>query len=123
MPTGQAVAGLLGLPALTEQQLRDAVGPTQAVQLESGGFLDRTPLWFFVLAEAAHHGGDHLGPLGSTIVSEVLIGLVRRSEDSILRTPGWTVSLPSQQPGDFELTDLLRFAGVLGGGASTPSTS
>jgi nucleoid-associated protein YgaU len=49
----------------------------------------------------------------------VLVGLVRRSDDSILRSPGWTVSLPSRTPGDFELADLLRFAGVLPGGAPT----
>ncbi len=121
MPTGQAVARLLGLPVLTEQQLRGAVGERQAAELEAGAFLDRTPFWYYVLAEAAAHGGAHLGPVGSRIVAEVLIGLVRRSEDSILRTPGWTVSLPSQTPGRFELADLLRFAGVLPGGADTPT--
>jgi nucleoid-associated protein YgaU len=123
MPTGQAVAGLLGLPLLTEQQLRDAVGSDsigrdQGDALQDGEFLDRTPLWFYVLAEAAHTDGDHLGPVGSTIVAEVLIGLVRRSEDSILRVPGWRVALPSKNPGKFELADLLRFAGVLDGGAA-----
>jgi LysM repeat protein len=119
MPTGQAVARLLGRPVLTEAELRAAVGERQADELEAGGFLDRTPLWFYVLAEAAAGGGAHLGPVGSTIVAEVLVGLVRRSDDSILRSPGWTVSLPSQQAGRFELADLLRFAGVLPGGAPT----
>ena len=51
--------------------------------------------------------------MGSTIVAEVLIGLIRRSADSILNTPGWQPSLPGAQPGSFELADLLRFAGVL----------
>lgn len=59
--------------------------------------------------------------MGGTLVAEVLIGLVRRSEDSILNTPDWTPSLPSTQPGRFELADLLRFAGVLSGGAPTQS--
>ena len=125
MPTGQAVAEHLGLTPLTGQQIRDAVGDTQADELANGGFLDRTPLWFYVLAEAAHrnaepgHSDDHrLGPVGSTIVAEVLIGLVRRSEDSILSTPGWTPSLPAKNPGEFDLADLLRFAGVLAGGAA-----
>ena len=57
-------------------------------------------------------------PVGSTIVAEVLIGLVRRSDDSILRTAGWTPTLPVT-PGRFELADLLRFAKVLP--ATTPS--
>ena len=66
-----------------------------------------------MLAEAGHFGGERLGPVGGTVVAEVLIGLVRRSQDSILRTPGWTPSLPGPEPGRFELADLLRFAGVL----------
>ena len=47
------------------------------------------------------------------MVAEVLVGLVRRSENSILRTLGWTPTLPGAQPGTFTLADLLRFAGVL----------
>lgn len=114
IPTGQAVAERLGLPVLSTQDLLDAVGPTQAAALTAGGLADRTPLWFYVLAEASHHGGNHLGPVGSTIVAEVLIGLVRRSEDSVLRIPGWRSALPAQTPGQYTLADLLRFAGVLG---------
>ena len=51
--------------------------------------------------------------MASTIVAEVLIGLVRRSKDSILGRARWQPSLPSAQPGKFELVDLLRFAKVL----------
>jgi LysM repeat protein len=114
IPTGQAVAARLGLTPLTKQQLLGAVSQTQADALVSGGFVDRTPLWFYVLAEASHHGGNHLGPVGSTIVAEVLVGLVRRSEDSVLRVPGWRPALPAQTPGSYTLADLLHFAGVLG---------
>lgn len=122
LPTGQAIAGLLGLPVLTPEQLRAAsANPQQEQALRDGGFLDRTPFWYYVLAEAKHYGGARLGPVGSTIVAEVLIGLVRRSDDSILRTPGWTPSLPAATPGRFELADLLRFAGVLPAGAPTPT--
>jgi nucleoid-associated protein YgaU len=117
MPTGQAVAAHLGLPVLTARQLEAAASsPKQAEVLRSAGFLERTPLWYYLLAEAKHHGGQRLGPVGSTIVAEVLIGLVRRSEDSILTSPGWVPSLPAAQPGRFELADLLRFAKVVGGG-------
>ena len=114
MPTGQAVARHLGLTPLTAAQLKAAAASTtQAGVLQSTGFLTRTPLWYYLLAEAKHHGGQRLGPVGSTIVAEVLIGLVRRSDDSILRTPGWTPTLPAATPGRFELADLLRFAKVL----------
>ena len=86
--------------------------------LKASGFLERTPLWYYLLAEARHHGGQRLGPVGSTLVAEVLVGLVRRSHDSILASPGWVPSLPSAKPGKFELADLLRFAKVVGGGAA-----
>jgi len=122
LPTGQAVAGALGLAPLTPAEIEAVATAVQAPSgqerqvdvLREAGFLNRTPLWYYILAEAAARaGGQHLGPVGSTIVAEVLIGLVRRSSDSILRHRHWTPSLPSAQPGTFELSDLLRFAGVL----------
>ena len=117
IPTGQAVAKRLGVPVLTPNQIkRAAASPQQVRALTEGGFLGRTPLWYYLLAEAAHPrggNGQRLGPVGSTIVAEVLIGLIRRSEDSILNGQDWQPSLPAAHPGSFELADLLRFAGVL----------
>jgi hypothetical protein len=101
---------------LTEQQIMDAAANDAQVQvLRDAEFLQRkTPLWYYILAEAAAlEGGQRLGPVGSTIVAEVLVGLVRRSEGSILATEGWQPTLPSAQPGTFTLTDLLKFARVL----------
>jgi nucleoid-associated protein YgaU len=123
LPTGQAVAQLLGLPVLSKDDVLAVAGsPEQLAALEAGGFDARTPLWFYLLAEARHHhGGARLGPLGSTLVAEVLVGLVRRTEDSILRQPAWTPSLRAARPGTFELADLLRLAGVLPG-AEPPRT-
>jgi hypothetical protein len=112
MPLGQAVAGALGQPVLTPDEIR-AAAPDQQQALEAGGFLMRTPLWFYLLAEARHHDGNRLGPTGSTLVAGVLIGLVRRSADSILTDSTFTPSLPAATEGTFELADLLRFAGVL----------
>lgn len=114
MPTGQAVAAALGVPAMTKDELlAAAASPEQVDALEAGGFLDRTPLWYYVLAEAEAGGGQHLGPVGSTIVADVMIGLARRSADSIFNLPTWAPTLPSAVPGTFELRDLLAFAGVL----------
>lgn len=123
LPTGQALAEHLGLQALTKDEVLAAAGSAdQRIALEAGGFQFRTPLWYYVLAEAKHfHNGAHLGPVGSTLVAEVLLGLVRRSADSILTQPGWSPSLPSAKPGKFELADLLRLAGVLPG-TQTPET-
>ena len=125
MPTGQAVAralrkkfrGVRDVPVLTPKQIEKTaakVNDEQARVLREANFLARTPLWYYILAEAAClRDGQHLGPVGSTIVAEVLVGLVRRSPDSIL-APGstWKPNLPSPQQGR-TLADLLRFAGVL----------
>ncbi|MDQ3701196.1 MAG: hypothetical protein M3442_09780 [Chloroflexota bacterium] len=55
LPTGQAVAGVLGLPVLTPAQLQAAAAsPAQVQALQAGGFLERTPLWYYILAEAKH---------------------------------------------------------------------
>jgi hypothetical protein len=124
MPTGQAVAralrkklqGVRDVPVLTPQQIRNAAASDkQREVLQEAGFDRRTPLWYYILAEAAFlRKGRRLGPVGSTIVAEVLVGLVRRSPDSIL-APGstWKPNLPSEEPGKFTLSDLLRYAEVL----------
>jgi nucleoid-associated protein YgaU len=114
MPTGQAVAAALGIPALKPVEIEQAAADADQLQaLVDGGFSDRTPLWYYILAEANHFGGNHLGPVGSTVVADVLIGLARRSADSIFDVPDWRPTLPSATPGTFELRDLLAFAGVL----------
>lgn len=122
MPTGQAVAKAMKITPLTAAQLEEVAskviappGKERQVDVFRGsGFSKRTPLWYYILAEAAFHAkGRHLGPVGSTIVAEVLIGLIEKCENSILRTPGWRPTLPSATKGKFTLEDLLRLAGVL----------
>jgi Animal haem peroxidase len=120
IPTGQAVARAVGETPLTPAELQAAVPAEQARALSDGGLLERTPLWFYVLAEAAHHAaGRHLGPVGSLILAEVFAELVRRSEDSILAAPGWEPTLGTH-PGQFTLPDLLRLAGVLPANVAIP---
>jgi hypothetical protein len=121
MPTGQAVAralqeklkGVRDIPVLSPQQIKAAATSNkQRDVLNTSGFDERTPLWYYILAEAAFlRDGRRLGPVGSTIVAEVLVGLIRRSPDSIL-APGiaWKPNLPSEEPGEFTLHDLLNYA-------------
>ncbi|HEX8283791.1 MAG TPA: peroxidase family protein [Pyrinomonadaceae bacterium] len=127
LPTGQAIAGALGLsPAerLTDADIEAVgagVGLAQLDVLRKERVADdgakwklsaRTPLWFYILAEAAHFkGGQCLGPVGSLIVAGVLVALARRSRDSVLTLP----SPGPQQPREsqFNLRDLLRLARVL----------
>jgi hypothetical protein len=115
MPTGQAVAGKLGLTPLTAAEIETAADdPAQVAILQASGFNTRTPLWYYILAEANGSGsqGQHLGPVGSTLLAEIFVGLVQRSEDSILRSScPWQPTLGSN--GRFELPDLLRLAGRL----------
>lgn len=79
-----------------------------------------TPLWFYILAEAELlEGGMHLGPVGGTIVAEVIIEMIRRSANSIFEFDGdWNPSqlsgaLEQQVDPTFDLSDLLRLGGVL----------
>lgn len=127
MPTGQAVARELiakgrTIPVLTDAQIVDAAANTpQKTILEDSDlkFSSRTPLWFYLMAEADRlGGGNRLGPVGSTLVAEVLIALVRRSPESILPKIGAAAGPDAFVPmktasGKFKLADLLRLAEVL----------
>ena len=115
IPTGQAVAAALGLPVMSAGQIEMVAGGVSKEQLDAvrdGGLSSRTPLWYYILAEAASQPFKRLGPVGSTIVAEVLIGLVRGSKDSILRKKNWKPTL-GRNPGTFQLCDLLELAKVL----------
>ena len=58
--------------------------------------------------------GLRLGPVGGRIVGEVFIGLLQADRDSYLAAEGnWKPVLPSATAGDFRVTDLLKFAGVV----------
>ena len=117
MPTGQAVAKAMasqGIFPMTPEEIISVTKefPGQPEILEKAGFLTRTPLWFYILAEAKFYSRGHrLGPVGSTIVAEVLIGILRNSTDSILRDCTWKPTLGSI-PGKFDFEDLFKLAGV-----------
>ena len=115
LPTGQAVAGALGLTPLSTKEIEDiarSVSRHQLRAVQHGRFAECTPLWYYILAEAAAGNSDRLGPVGSTIVAEVLIGLIRGGKDSILRERNWQPTLGPGR-GHFKLIDLLNLAGVL----------
>jgi len=117
LPAGQAVAARLGVEPLTPAEVAGAGGPATREALARGGFLDRTPLWFYVLAEAeVRVGGRTLGEVGSRILAGTVVGLLRRDPTSYLHVAGWTpcagVRLPDGTP-IASVADFLRFAGVL----------
>lgn len=106
IPSGQAIARLMGVPILTPGQLAD---------LEPYGMERSTPLWFYILKEAElMENGLRMGPVGSRIVGEVFIGLLRADKDSFLAVDrNWKPVLASAEPGQFRITDLLTFADVV----------
>ena len=106
IPSGQAIARRMGVPALT---------PVQLDMLKPFDMEKSTPLWLYILKEAeVMEKGLRLGPVGGRIVGEVFIGLLKADESSYLATqPRWKPTLPSARRGDFRITDLLTFAGVV----------
>ena len=72
---------------------------------------ERTPLWFYILAEAElEQRGECLGRLGGRLVMEVIHGLIQFSEPSILSRENWRPSLPAQRDDMFGMVDLLTLA-------------
>lgn len=69
------------------------------------------PLWYFVLREADNkENGMALGPVGASILAEVLIGLLQGDPGSFVRVqPEW-VPAYSGKGKTFGLADFLQFA-------------
>jgi hypothetical protein len=120
--TGQAVAQALGVPALKPEYLvvraKTAKGFTfKSIDAASPTFLSRTPLWFYLLAEAqvatvdfwrgpdkkqtdlvdddfrtGPASGSQLGPVGGRILAEVFNGVIDadpRSFRNASEAKGW----------------------------------
>jgi hypothetical protein len=98
LPSGEAVARLMGVDVLSEEEL----------DLRRFGWEGETPLWLYVLREAhTRHAGNRLGKVGGRIVAEVLHGVIARDPESFLALdPGWTPTLPAREDA-FRLRDLL----------------
>ena len=133
LPSGQSVAARMGfLPLQQEEVWRVGVEgipktPEQQQRFDAINTLLRafrgqpTPLWYYILREAelletvtlAGGGtGNHLGPVGGTIVAETMIGLLQADKRSFLSAaPNWTPDL-GPAPGVFGIADLLKKAGV-----------
>ncbi len=112
LPSGQSIAGAIGV--------RNPLSPEELATGDDGAAAKRhnlhirTPLWYYILKEAAVRGnGERLGPVGATIIAEVLIGLVHGDHESYLwqRGVNWRPELAAKVPGTFTMTDLLQFVG------------
>lgn len=121
LPSAQAcitqvqAAGFQPFAALTPEQLRAGTDARRDAVV-AGGFDTATPLWFYILREAEElAGGEHLGPLGSHIVANTLVGLIVNDKDSYWNAEGgrWSPDVfDSANPVD-SLEDMVRFCGML----------
>ncbi len=85
IPTGQACASAMGIVPLKAVDLLHGETEDMKEAMCNGRLTDRTPLWYYVLKEASvHTDGQSLGAVGSRIVAETLIGLVKQDVNSYL---------------------------------------
>lgn len=93
LPSGQDVSReLKTVKMLTKAQMKSVIDQDFDAAMETNGLYERTPLWLYILLEAAVEGnGDKLGSMGSIITAETFLTLVITSRTSILK-PGalWT---------------------------------
>jgi hypothetical protein len=126
LPTGQDVATKIGATPLSAEEIgnlimRKAVvgagrdDPQKIKERLHDVFGKKTPLWFYVLAEAELQGSGKLGVVGSRIIAETIIQLLYHSEYSILRHD-WEEDEGFLLNGDgsFRMPEMLKFVQRMG---------
>ena len=122
IPTGQAVADGFGVSFLTPDEITTGEFGAIKTIVEASYFHHRTPLWYYVLREAAvQQGGKKLGEVGSRIVCETIIGSMKQDSNSYLNNThdgavtNAGIVVGSGAGGTIAtLVDLLKFAGFGG---------
>jgi len=120
VPSGQAVAKAIGAIPLSETELQqnNTTEENKILNASNKLLLAKTPLWYYILKEAeVKEQGKRLGTVGSTILAETFVRILKEDSNSFLHaTPKFKPNLPrfgGRPVGDFDMTDLLHFAGVL----------
>jgi hypothetical protein len=127
LPSGQDVARAMGYEPLKDGELKVGKATTweeydklSTITCIDPSFTGKAPLWYYVLAEAAHdwrhkeNGGKpetptSLGKVGSRIVLETLVGLLLHDSHSFLRqAPAWKPEIGKKQ--DFDMPDFVNYA-------------
>ncbi len=126
IPTAQAILTQMAdkgkkIKPLSIAELTQNSSDELSQHLQESGFLQKTPLWFYILKEAeVRNNGEQLGPLGSVLVGRVFIAflkLARKGKQKVYGIPqNWSPSkgIVSASTGqNFNgIMDLLRFAKV-----------
>jgi hypothetical protein len=119
LPSGEDVAAEIarrmpGIKVLTEDEI--VSGPHKDVLTNPKyGFRNNTPLWYYILkeAEVAPLDGKHLGPIGSYIVADVILGALAADADSYLLAPGWEPTLERGRRNSMrEMLDFVNGSGA-----------
>jgi Animal haem peroxidase len=114
LPSGQEACRVVGVEPLAEGQI--GFDDEANAFLRQRGLHEKTPLWYYILCEAEASGtrrfcgGECLGPLGSRIVAEVLLGVLNADPNHYLNVdPGWTpLSAVFGQTRESRRIDTLR---------------
>lgn len=96
LPSGQDVARALGIAPLPDEQIKVGAATGDPADQRpitdvAAGFAGKTPLWVYVLAEAAAQSGSdagRLGPVGGRLVAETIVGLLANDPNSVVSRPG-----------------------------------
>jgi hypothetical protein len=119
LPSGQDVAKALAIPPVTPSELGHGLSRHLVRKYR---FHEDTPLWYYILREAELLGedGHRLGPVGSRIVAETVLGALRADRNSYLSVyPSWKPDdiKPPSAPG--QMLELL----ISSASRSTPTTA
>lgn len=120
LPTGEEVAERFHEPSLDPEKII-ARGPYNVEsEPHKALFADpmlngRTPLWYYILKEAEQNDGNHLGRVGSRIIAETLIGLIRNSRYFVGKDSQWRplFGRPAAAPERFDMVDLIAMGGLV----------
>jgi hypothetical protein len=126
LPSGQSVAKHMGFKPISDDKLKigkataAASGTNKTLVEIDHSFKHKAPLWYYILSEAqsAFTGDDsqpiHLGPVGGTIVAEVIIGLMVGDQHSYLsQDPDWKPFPEFCRNDEFKMIDLLTQASLV----------
>jgi Animal haem peroxidase len=94
----------------SKPQLRDFLKNSQSK------FHERTPLWFYILAEAESGGGNRLGEVGSFLVASTFIGVLLADPDSALSRGFHPNQSPLRMDDNTPIDSIakwMRFASVM----------
>ncbi len=111
LASGQQMAALANVGALTKNQILKGSGGVDFTTLASGlqdELASNTPLWTYILREAELNNGMLTG-VGGRIVAEVFHRAMEGSTHSIVRDPAWRPDLGPDSL-TFRMVDLLLFA-------------